>query len=311
MPLTPAYIAALAGTSGTPSGSNKYVTSAHATATPTASKIPIAGSDATLNGWVGKLTNSSITTGEAIDGSTTPQAVCVAVADGLIYLADGNTSTRVNAYGFITTNASISTTPAVTVSGILGGFTGLTKGAMYYVTDTAGTIGVTPSTTCIIPVGRAISATQLELNFGKKAYKGTITHSAAAGATDSQTATIGFQPAKVTCSYNLTMSGTSSGMGIGPGVWLGTTLAQLFLAIPNNTNGAVTTTSFYGTSFFLTENYGGNSSVEVNSIGSNRGKIVTTIDSVSSTGFVSKMVNTTSAGSGGTGSGTISFIAEE
>jgi len=298
-----------ASTLATLNGSSKVVEDpANATATPTASKIPIADASGTLNGWSGRLDDNSRTTGEAIDGSTTPQAVCVAVADGLIYKADANTSTRVNAYGFITTNALITTTPYVKVAGIVGGFAGLTVGAMYYVTDTAGSISTTPSTTCIIPVGRAISATQIELSFGKKTAYGRLTHSAAAGATDDQTATVGFRPAKITLVYDMTMSGSNSQQGKGYTVWFGTTLQQIFMSFPENTGAAVTETSFYGTSFFSVDE---TQPIEILSSGANRGRTTMTINSLSSTGFVSRAANVTVAGSGGTGSGTVSYIVEE
>ena len=48
----------------------------------------------------------------------------------------------------------------VIVDGVLDGFSGLTVGARYYVTNTVGTVGTTPGSTSVL-VGRAISETEL------------------------------------------------------------------------------------------------------------------------------------------------------
>ena len=167
------------------------------------------GTNLTLNGVIitgnGGSSNNSVTTGEAIDGSTTPQIVCVDQADNLMYRADGNATARVQAYGFVTTNASITTAPNVVVSGEVSGFTGLTVGATYYVSDTAGAISTTPSTTTTIPIGTAISATKILLKFGKKCVSRSISitgGTAATGNTDT-TFTLGFRPEKIKLRFSV------------------------------------------------------------------------------------------------------------
>lgn len=290
-------------------GSSKVVEDpANATSTPTASKIPIADSNGKLDGWISATTNNSLTTGEAIDGSTTPQVVCVAAADGLIYKADANTSTRVNAYGFITTNALISTTPVVKVAGILRGFSGLTIGAEYYVTDTAGSISTTPSTTCQIPVGRAISATEIELCFGKKVAFATITHSAVAGATDDQTITVGFQPALVTMNVLISNAGSSTNLAKGVASF-NTTSAWKSICLSYIDNAGTAITSNNITTFI--ENNVATTPYTLEGTGGNRSRITWSINSISSTGFVSRMGNQTIAGAGGTGTSTITCVIYE
>lgn len=168
------------------------------------------------------LGNGTRTLGEAIDGSATvPLAVCIKPSDGLIYKAKGNDTTLIQAYGFVNTINLISTVPAVITSGVVGGFTGLTKGQMYYVTDTAGLISATPSTTCQIPVGKAISATEILVNFGKKRFFGTSTSTGLFSETpySKDTAvTVGFIPSRITMSFTAygfgtTLPGTSIGVG--------------------------------------------------------------------------------------------------
>jgi hypothetical protein len=66
---------ALVGTSGTPSTSNKYVTADERTATPTASKIPLADANASIGGWVGFVF------GDGSDGDATIAAPTTLTAD--------------------------------------------------------------------------------------------------------------------------------------------------------------------------------------------------------------------------------------
>src|SRR3990167_1708401 len=107
-----------------------------------------------------QITNNVTTTGAAIDGSTTPQAVAMSTTTGLIYQADGNNVSRVQFVGFITTNESSGASPYIQTGGLVTGFSGLTPGATYYVSDTAGSIASSPGTVTI-PIGKAITATTI------------------------------------------------------------------------------------------------------------------------------------------------------
>jgi hypothetical protein len=63
-------------------------------------------------------------------------------------------------FGFATSNGTAASSIKVRVSGVVGGFSGLTVGALYYVSNTVGTIATTPGTVQIT-VGIAVSATEV------------------------------------------------------------------------------------------------------------------------------------------------------
>lgn len=287
-------------------GSSKVVENpANATATPTASKIAISDASATLNQWVTQNQTNLFTTGEAINGTASvPIPVCIKAFDGLVYKADANDTTLVNAFGFINTNASISTNPYIITGGVLGGFSGLTVGATYFVSDTVGTISVTPSTTTSISVGVAVSATQILVKFGKKKSFGTITHSTAAGATDNQPVTIGFIPSLVTYYFTISFNGSSPTLvATGIAVWNGTTgvALNMLAGINDVTNITKTTIGAQPISAFVSgkiRTTGGSSTANEDLY----------ISSLSSTGWVSSQI---SAHGSGTLSAVIKFIAEE
>ena len=251
---------------------------------------------------------SSATTGEAINGSTTPQVVCIKTSDGLLYRADANDNTLVKAIGFVTTNALISTTPAVRVSGILGGFTGLTKNSVYYVSDTVGGISATPSTTCAIPVGIAISTTELLLSFGKKIAYGTITHGSAGAGTQDVVTTIGFLARIIIIGGAMIVnpaSGGASTTSTGINTFFGTTLGAGSVTLPNASATALTSTNI-------------GSYVDRNSVysaaatnGGDSGTGLFSMNAVSETGFTTRIVNATTGGSGVNTSGAFTFVALE
>lgn len=115
----------------------------------------------------------SVPAGAAVDGSSTPQAVYISdgtnsLTAGRFYKADSNDTTSVTGKvtGFVTTNASSAgTNYNVYIQGIIPGFSGLTPGKIYYLSTTAGAITATvpAGDAQSIPVGLAVSATQLQL----------------------------------------------------------------------------------------------------------------------------------------------------
>lgn len=125
------------GDLGTPSSSNKFVTQTYASR----------GRD-------------SLLAGETISGATLPVPVYQDPSDNEFYACDANVSTKYKFVGFAVSNGTNGSALTVVFNGIVGGFTGLTEGAAYYVQDTAGTIGTTPGSQ-YIQVGRAISETEL------------------------------------------------------------------------------------------------------------------------------------------------------
>jgi len=285
-----------------------------------ANTIPVGNSLGQLDSsWSSpQFTTSSLVTGEAIDGSVTPQAVAIRPSDGLVYKADGNDTTSVVAFGFITTNASISTKPTIVVSGLLSGFTGLTKGAMYYVADTAGSISTTPSTTTIIPIGRAISANQIQLHFGKKIAFATLAQSITSGVdgNNDQTVTVGFRPAIIrtsvkVCSAQAASKNYSEGYVIAEG-----TVFKERLTIEGAVNDS---TAFNAGNIFTYTKIDVSANTILSpsitgSAGSDRATNEWSINSISDTGFVSR-INFNFTANGGAGSVTtdssFTFIAEE
>lgn len=71
-----------------------------------------------------------------------------------------NAQGTVNFIGFAKTTVAKDAAALVVTSGVLGGFSGLTTGSTYYLTDGWGTIGTSAGTTSK-KVGKAISATEL------------------------------------------------------------------------------------------------------------------------------------------------------
>jgi hypothetical protein len=79
-------------------------------------------------------------------------------------------------------------------SGVIDGFTSLTKGALYYTQANPGTIDITP-TTYSVPVGFAVSTTQLNIEPGRRTETGVIqTLGTNSGAS---TIGIGFRPKRI------------------------------------------------------------------------------------------------------------------
>jgi len=77
-----------------------------------------------------------------------------------IQLSSTGSASGDNLFGFALKSAVSASTVDVIYSDIVSGFTGLTPGATYYLSDTNGTISTTPGTTTV-RVGKAISATEL------------------------------------------------------------------------------------------------------------------------------------------------------
>ena len=102
----------------------------------------------------------SMTAGETINGATLPVPVYVLPADGEVYAVDANSSGELKFFGFAISNSTDGNSIKVKIAGVVSGFTSLTKGSIYYVSDTSGTISTTVGTVGI-PVGLAVSATEI------------------------------------------------------------------------------------------------------------------------------------------------------
>ena len=98
---------------------------------------------------------------------------------GKVALCDGNIQYALDFIGFAVTTATTSgDTIYVQRSGIVNGFTGLTPGDDYYVSDSEGVLSTTVGTYEIY-VGRAISTTQISIEKKEWQYVGSATISTA------------------------------------------------------------------------------------------------------------------------------------
>ena len=163
-------MAALAGSSGTPSGSNKFVTADDVSDAAASGKIvratgtalpAIDGSNVTDI----EIKTSDMDAGETITGATLPTPVYIDDTDNEVKICDANVVATLDFIGFAITNSTDGNAITVQSDGIVAGFTGLDIGKKYYVQDTAGTIGTSVGTSEVL-VGIAISATQILIQFG-------------------------------------------------------------------------------------------------------------------------------------------------
>src|SRR3990167_1468139 len=163
----------------------------------------------------------SETAGEAINASTTPQAVYKDTTDGKIYLTDANDSSLGHRrfYGFVadSQNLALSATGYVRIQGKVAGFTGLTSGQFIYLSDTPGAISHTASTTMVIRAGIATSATEvLVIAKGQKMILGSASVNSTADLTT--TMTLGFKPKIILCVCIASSSGAAHSF-FGTGFW--------------------------------------------------------------------------------------------
>ena len=140
----------------------------------------------------------SLPAGEAVDGSSTPQAVYISDGSnsntaGRFYKADVNDQTNmaVRFVGFVTENAATpGTNYDVQIGGVVTGFTGLTEGIDYFLSSTAGGVTAT-QTNPAMKIGTAVSATELLINKERPtAYSFTQTTMASVGSGSFQDLTI-------------------------------------------------------------------------------------------------------------------------
>ena len=150
-----------------------------ATSTPTASKIPLANSSGELhNDWIdeGNLNTQPFIAGETIDSSSTPQAVYFSTSTGQVLKTDADAViTTFDFIGFAQFGQTITSGNAINVQtdGLVYGFTGLTTGTVYYVSNVAGGISTSAGTNSY-KIGRAISPTTLLIERGLKVISGTM-----------------------------------------------------------------------------------------------------------------------------------------
>lgn len=196
------------GTSIGSTGASLVPTMSIASSTPVASHIVVADGTGRINaGWLsdvdftwtgthtfnGKMINTKIsyvaTASTTLTGATLPQPVYASsTLSNAILLSQATTTISTTApvfEGFAISNATNGNSVYVQTEGVVGGFTGLTIGADYYIgTTTEGVITANVPTNSfpIVKVGKAISATELIIE-KDKSFMGsaTITASGSSG----------------------------------------------------------------------------------------------------------------------------------
>jgi len=166
------------------------------------------GDGANITGIAVTKLEENYTAGEAINASTTPQAVFLKASDGKVWLADADFDE--NTYKFVGfvgggQNVSANATVKVTLTGLMSGFSSLTVGAKYYVSSTAGAINTAPAGN-FYGVGMAITASViLILPTDMKSASGSSSRgSGTTSGTD--TITVGFRPRLILMTINTTAS---------------------------------------------------------------------------------------------------------
>ena len=129
------------------------------------------------NGGGGGVNTISFTAGETLLGTISPIPVYLDNADDKVYATDASNTAKRIFIGFAITDATSSGDPVdVQYKDVVTGFSGLSLGGEYFLQDSAGSIGTTPSTTKILMVGIAVSATNLVIKSGSKIalYNGDV-----------------------------------------------------------------------------------------------------------------------------------------
>ena len=104
---------------------------------------------------------ATLTAGETINGATLPVAVFQDISDNEFYACDGNDTSKLTFTGFAISNGTDGNDLVIQFTNVVGGFTGLSEGARYYVQDDK-TIGISPGTYSIL-VGIAVSQTEIQI----------------------------------------------------------------------------------------------------------------------------------------------------
>lgn len=116
-----------------------------------------------IGGTGGSTTSVKLTAGENL---AINDLVYQSKIDGKIYKASNNNDDKVDVLGFVRKAALINNTVEVITSGVIKGFTALSVGNLYYLELSGAITSTAPSTngTWIVPVGMAVSETELVIN---------------------------------------------------------------------------------------------------------------------------------------------------
>ncbi len=213
------------------------------------------------------------------------------LTSGQVYKSDAGVIERLKFNGFAVDNITAASTGTVINSGIVNGFTGLTPGSVYYVTDTAGAISTTVGT-YKVPVGYAVSTTQILISkttqntmSGYTTIEDNFNKEASPITKDIKIFT-GFRPSHISLDTRASIPGTTATETYGTANFESTTFKNFggFL----NSSGAFASTLF---------DIGNSSPVTLASSSTDRWSCPVTINAVDSVSFTIRIVCTAAAGS--------------
>jgi len=187
------YLSDTAGATSTSAGTNTVVLGQARTASVFYFD-PIYGNIPTPND-VGIIVMNA---GGTINGATLPVPVYASSTDSEVYAADANVTQKMKFIGFAVTNSTDGNAITIQTEGVVDGFTGLSIGEKYYLSDTVGTIATTAGTQEIL-TGIALSSTQVMIQKGQRFAAGTF-QQADAGADETVSTTtieLGFRPSVI------------------------------------------------------------------------------------------------------------------
>jgi len=138
-------------------------------------------------------------------GLTSPQAAYI-TASGTATTSNASATSTAIFSGFIITNTATGSIATMQTSGVVSGFSGLTQGSKYYITNTNGAIAPTGGTFSTL-VGTAISATELLIQKAPRRASGFGTFQD----DSSTTFTIGFRASTIRVSAS-TLPGSATGV---------------------------------------------------------------------------------------------------
>ena len=201
--------------------------------------IPNFSGTTTFSGNAPQVGQMYMTAGETINGATLPVPVYQNATNSLVYAMGGGGTTTQNFVGFAVTNATANGSVLVQQSGIVSGFTGLSGGNNYYVSNATGTISGTPGTAPFM-VGKAVNSTQLAIQKQKRRAHGVLT----ASVDTTYTLSVGFRASVVRVHA---ASSDSEGLNA-EGIWANGLYSYVS---EQGTNGAANTTPQTGSSFLF------------------------------------------------------------
>lgn len=192
----------------------------------------------TFNGVINFNHTIPVVAGENITVTgTLPVPVYIKASDGLLYRSNAAAITSALFDGFITNSVLTSGTANVIIDGIVGGFSGLTIGTYYYISDTVGTITATAtSSTYTNLIGKAVTTSSIKIDRSLKLFNETI-----AIGTGARTATVtATKPWKY--AYIQMSGGSGSGTVLGGQFYVdkvAVTSASAFLTDSSNMSASV------------------------------------------------------------------------